>query len=318
MRKNPFKRIFSWFLNHGLFEVLKWVLRYLWLAYGGAIVIIMVGFWTLIKQNTPVIIGCGIIGFGIICGLIILFLNGRPILKILSPVDGDEVGFEHIVRIFSSRHVLFQLLIFSGDKLWHLQKKSPSIEGSLYSVKCQFGDKGNPRPENNLKGEHIIQAIEGSEVKGDVIKDLPKGVLKSKPVHVYRKIQTIRIMTPLDKASVPINTLVTGMISDSNTAVWVIIHPKDSLHFYVYPKVNGIKVEKNGTWGTLVPIRWEESPRPVTGRVLKDIYSVNGDVGKHFQIMAVANPEEKLGKIDRLTRWPRAEYESEIIEVVRE
>jgi hypothetical protein len=319
-----FGKIFHWLFGHVLFYILKWLVHdYIWIPYGTAGMLILYGIWNLVKAN---------ISFGsvtIFCGLalvaISIYYSRKPILQILNPVDGGEVGFEHMVRIYALRSTPFQLLIFSGDKLWHLQKNVPATGGPLYDIKCQFGIKDSPRPTNNLKGEYIIQAIAGSEVKESVVDDLPKRVIKSKSVCVYRKIQAIRIIGPPDKASVPLHTLVLGTISDLNTAVWIIIHPKDSPHYYVYPKINGIKVEKNGTWGRLVEVKWEESPRPAVGRtmmsladVVKGVDGVDGDVGKHFQIMAVANPEENLGKVDRLTRWPRAEYESEIIEVIRE
>jgi hypothetical protein len=43
----------------------------------------------------------------------------------------------------------------------------------------------------------------------------------------------------------------------------------------------------------------------------------NVDVGKHFEIMAVANPKRPLKEGDILPYWPEAASKSQLIEVVR-
>ncbi|HEX8651558.1 MAG TPA: hypothetical protein VF708_12020 [Pyrinomonadaceae bacterium] len=41
------------------------------------------------------------------------------------------------------------------------------------------------------------------------------------------------------------------------------------------------------------------------------------DVGKHFEIMAVANPKNSLKEGDKLKEWPEAKWKSQVIEVIR-
>jgi hypothetical protein len=139
------------------------------------------------------------------------------------------------------------------------------------------------------------------DILAEVVKDISKKVLKSRRIRVYRKMQNLRITAPLDKASVPRDTLVAGTVTDPNATVWIIIRPKDSPDHYVHHP--GIKVQRDGTWSGKVYIG-REGPSP--------------DVGKRYEIMAVVDPEENLENANRLRGgWPRAEYESEIIEVVR-
>lgn len=108
----------------------------------------------------------------------------------------------------------------------------------------------------------------------------------------------INIIKPKDGGSVSERPYVRGTVADPNAKVWVIVHPMEVSNYWVQPRVS---VKKDGTWKVCIYVG-----RP--GSV---------DVGKHFEIMAVANPKSKLKEGDILNEWSEARWESEIIEVVR-
>ena len=108
----------------------------------------------------------------------------------------------------------------------------------------------------------------------------------------------LRITAPLDKAKVSERPYVEGNVSDANVKVWVIVHPMDVSDYWVQPSVT---VKENGSWKVKIYIG-----RP--GAM---------DVGKQFEIMAVANPKDKLKEGDVLSGWPEAQAKSQVIEVTR-
>jgi hypothetical protein len=108
----------------------------------------------------------------------------------------------------------------------------------------------------------------------------------------------IVIKSPSEGASVPKRPIVEGVVKDKNAQVWVIIHPMETADYWVQPRFT---VRNQGLWKVQVYIG-----RP--GII---------DVGKHFEIMAVANPRQMLREGKVLGSWPEAQSQSEIIEVVR-
>ena len=82
-------------------------------------------------------------------------------------------------------------------------------------------------------------------------------------------------------------------------AVRVVAHPMETGSYWVQPNVS---VKTDGTWKVIIYIG-----RP--GDV---------DVGKQFEIMAVANPKISLKEGDVLDEWPDAEFKSQVVEVTRE
>lgn len=107
------------------------------------------------------------------------------------------------------------------------------------------------------------------------------------------------INLPTDGAKVPERPIVEGYVKDSNAQVWVIVHPMETGDYWIQPRVT---VRNNGLWRVQIYIG-----RP--GSI---------DVDKHFEIKAVANPNESLSEGDVLGIWPEAQLQSEIIEVIRE
>lgn len=108
---------------------------------------------------------------------------------------------------------------------------------------------------------------------------------------------SVYIKTPPNNSKVPERPFVEGTVVDSSN-VWVIVHPMETSDYWVQPKVS---IKKDGMWKVNVYIGR-------TGTI---------DVEKHFEIMAVADPQSKLQEGDVLSDWPDAELKSQIIEVIR-
>jgi hypothetical protein len=133
------------------------------------------------------------------------------------------------------------------------------------------------------------------DVLSSIVMKTPKGVGAS----VLRQTTSdIRIAFPLDKSEQPSRSYVEGNISDPLTTVWVVVHPIETGAFWVQP-IAGVK--KNGDWKTLMYL----------GR------TGNIDVGKRFEIMAVAKPKVALNEAEVLNEWPEAQWRSQMIEVIR-
>ena len=108
----------------------------------------------------------------------------------------------------------------------------------------------------------------------------------------------LRIISPLDKAQVAARPVIVGTVADPNMKVWVVIHPMEASDYWVQPSLT---VKNDGTWKVMIYVG-----RP--GRI---------DVGKQFEVMAVANPKVNLKEGDVLSGWPEAEWKSEVIELIR-
>ncbi|MEW6571972.1 MAG: hypothetical protein AB1390_12540 [Nitrospirota bacterium] len=92
--------------------------------------------------------------------------------------------------------------------------------------------------------------------------------------------------------------LVEGRVTDPKAEVWVIVHPVGLSSYWIQPSVT---VRRDGTWRVPVYI----------GRA-GDI-----DIGKEFEIMAIAEPKERLTEGQVFSEWPKAKWRSDIITVVR-
>jgi hypothetical protein len=109
--------------------------------------------------------------------------------------------------------------------------------------------------------------------------------------------QVVRITKPADNSQVAERPYIEGTVSDPNAIVWVIVHPMEVSECWVQQSVT---VKENKTWKVQVHI----------GRA-GDV-----DMGKHFEIRAIANPKEKLLE-GAAPCWPEAESRSQVIEVTR-
>lgn len=108
----------------------------------------------------------------------------------------------------------------------------------------------------------------------------------------------VAITSPADGSSVVERPTVEGTISDSKATIWVVVHPLEVSDYWVQPRVT---VRETGSWKVQIFVG-----RP--GRV---------DVGKLFEIRAVANPKTALHEGLVLDRWPESAAISELIEVAR-
>jgi hypothetical protein len=121
-----------------------------------------------------------------------------------------------------------------------------------------------------------------------------------KPSELSSSLQAsseLTITLPKDGEAVPERPEVEG-IAHPGAEVWVIVHPTLVSDYWIQPRLT---VRADGKWRVNVYIG-----RPG-----------NLDVGKHFEIMAVANPKRALKEGDILHYWPEAAAKSKLIEVVR-
>lgn len=109
----------------------------------------------------------------------------------------------------------------------------------------------------------------------------------------------IQITMPQTQSGVPMRPSVEGKVSDPKAQVFVIVNPLETPdQFWVQPPV---VVQPDGKWRAVIYIG-----RP--GSI---------DVGKRFEIRAVANPKHRLKEADVVGGWPEAEAASSVIQVQR-
>ncbi len=108
----------------------------------------------------------------------------------------------------------------------------------------------------------------------------------------------ILIKEPKDGNLVDYRHYVEGTVADPDVEVWVIVHPMEVSDYWVQPR---LKPKEDGTWK--VCAFFGSGP--------------DKDSGKLFEIMAVANPDEKLSEGMVLDYWPDAQWQSQIVEVTR-
>ena len=125
-------------------------------------------------------------------------------------------------------------------------------------------------------------------------------VRESRALPKVRQTQNsqVWITEPKNRDEVPERQYIEGKVSNATAAVWLVIHPMDVTDYWVQPQLT---VHQDGTW-------------QVDGYVGRP---GNTDVGKRYEIMAIANPKRPLKEGDKLRFWPDAESKSEVVEVVR-
>lgn len=146
---------------------------------------------------------------------------------------------------------------------------------------------------------------------GDMLKEVPK--TEQDCQELLKKIRTwheskvkeievpkaeLSIIEPRNGDKVPERPYISGRVADPNLEVWVIVHPMEVSDYWVQPRVT---VRGDGSWKVSIYIG-----RPG-----------NIDVGKRFEIMAIANPKSKLNEGMVIRGWPDAKWRSEVIEVIR-
>jgi hypothetical protein len=180
------------------------------------------------------------------------------------------------------RRILFLMVFLIGTVTLVSGQTNTKMDSRALLV--ELGSMLKEIPESTVQCQALLQQIKAWQEKKLKELEAPKAML--------------RITAPSDDAEVSERPFVEGTVADPKAKVWVIIHPMEVSDYWVQPSV---AVKENGTWKVVIYIG-----RP--GRI---------DVGKKFEIMAVANPNVKLSEGDILSGWPEAEARSDVIEVTR-
>jgi hypothetical protein len=106
------------------------------------------------------------------------------------------------------------------------------------------------------------------------------------------------ILNPFEGDTVPLRPIVNGKVVNSNSDVWLIVHPIGSSAYYIQPKA---KVEKSGQWKAKIYIGRD-------GTI---------DIGSQSEILAIANPAEIVKEGDIRHSWPLAEHKSQVVKLIR-
>ena len=131
--------------------------------------------------------------------------------------------------------------------------------------------------------------------QSDIVMEIPKKVI---PIQQLKSNGNLQISLPQNNSQVTEREYVKGKASDPTSKVWVIVHPIETGAYWIQPS---IIVNEDGSWSTMVYF----------GR------SGMKDVGKRFEIIAIANPKSVLHEANILERWPDAQWKSKVIEVIR-
>jgi hypothetical protein len=107
----------------------------------------------------------------------------------------------------------------------------------------------------------------------------------------------VRIQAPTNGAVVEYRQEVSGILSDREGSVWLVIHPLATSEFWIQPPIT---VREDGSWKVI----------PYFGR------SPSLDGGARFELRAFAKPEAAL-KEGKVSAWPVAAASSNVVEVVR-
>ena len=133
----------------------------------------------LLLQN---FIGWCLLVLGIVMFAVTALLQwerGRISIKL--PVNKSEVNREETVRgVVKEASTDVQVLVYSNDYLWHKQPAT-RWRGLAWSVDCTFGN------EEGEQRKHTIIAICPNAPVPETMRDLPKGVTRSKSIVVYRR-----------------------------------------------------------------------------------------------------------------------------------
>lgn len=95
--------------------------------------------------------------------------------------------------------------------------------------------------------------------------------------------QSVTISSPNSGSNAAYRQIVSGTVNP-NLQVWVVVHPLDTSNYWVQPKIT----VQNKKWDVVVYL----------GR------QGNADVGKLFEIRAVASPKDQLWEGKILSSWP--------------
>jgi hypothetical protein len=114
----------------------------------------------------------------------------------------------------------------------------------------------------------------------------------------HKQQLTITIISPTDQAAIAHQPIIEGKVSDPSAEVWVIVHPLETTDYWVQPPITP---DDKGNWRGKIYV----------GR------SPTLDVGKRFELMAVAYSKRQLREGEILKGWPEAQGKSPTKTVTR-
>ncbi len=116
------------------------------------------------------------------------------------------------------------------------------------------------------------------------------------PAMHFAVAKNITIESPSNGEKVDAELFVSGTAHKAKE-VWVIVHPSETPDYWVQPTVT----VKDELWEVQIVIG-----RPGTI-----------DSGKHFEIMAIADPHQPLVEAQVFNVWPSARWRSQVISITR-
>ncbi|MFZ4526057.1 MAG: hypothetical protein ACOYOE_11030 [Chlorobium sp.] len=116
------------------------------------------------------------------------------------------------------------------------------------------------------------------------------------PATHFAQSKDINIESLSNGAQVDAEITLSGTVNNARE-VWIIVHPRETSDYWVQSTV------------TVRDERWN-------GRIAIGRASVI-DSGKHFEIMAVADPEQPLAEAQVYKEWPSARWKSPIVSITR-
>lgn len=144
--------------------------------------------------------------------------------------------------------------------------------------------------------------VELNEIKDEFFNKLYSekiNIQKITPQEILiEKQENLSITNPLDGTKVNWRPAIEGKITNVNKNIYLIVHPLGENSYWVQPNVS---ISRDGNWKGIVYL----------GRAKKDI-------AKEFEVIAVANPEVDLKIGDVFDNWPKSEWNSQIIKLIRE
>ncbi len=123
------------------------------------------------------------------------------------------------------------------------------------------------------------------------------GVAEGKEYGTVHKYE-VEITSPPNGAKVRERPLVAGRVVEPSARISLVVHPVETEDYWVQPKVD-----------MLTPTTWQV--RIHIGR------SGAVDLGKEFEIRAIGNPKSELKEGDIIDSWPEGEWQSPVVNVIR-
>jgi hypothetical protein len=161
------------------------------------------------------------------------------------------------------------------------------VAGLVYGLTAYCLDRGAEKRIDRLFNVIAANAQNCSPMPGGSVSSVPSS----------KSDVQVRIDFPKDGAGVGQRPSIKGSISKRDATVWLIVHPMETGAYWVQPPIS----VSGGTW----------QADPYIGR------PGNLDLGKKFELMAIANAREEISEGQIYSYWPPAASESEVITVVR-